>query len=120
MKKEESDNIQPNTERGIKHMMQSLWNTIWWDIIMDTSPMAILRKVIVIFVIEIVVLSGLTGGTYAKNRKQKEQAIEEWQDEGGNVYLNGTLQKSELDPDGLDLDNFKVEYRNGKLYIQNK
>lgn len=33
--KEENDNIQPNTERGIKHMMQSLWDTIWWDIIMD-------------------------------------------------------------------------------------
>jgi hypothetical protein len=115
MKKEESDNIQPNTKRGIKHIMQCLWDTIWWDIIMDISPMAILRKVIVIFVIEIAVLLSLC----SENRKQKEQAIEEWQDEGGNVYLNGILQKSELDLDGLDLDNFKVEYRNGKLYIQN-
>lgn len=95
-------------------MMQSLW-----DIIMDTSPMAILIKVIVIFVIEIAVLLSLLS-LCSENRKQKEQAIEEWQDEGGNVYLNGILQKSELDPDGLDLDNFKVEYRNGKLYVQNK
>lgn len=117
--KEKNDNIQPDTERGIKHMMQSLWDTIWWNIIMDISPMAILKKVIVIFVIEIAVLLSLSS-LCSENRKQKEQAIEEWQDNGGNVYLNGILQKSELDPDGLDLDNFKVEYRNGKLYVQSK
>lgn len=116
--KEENDNIQPNTERGIKHIMQCLWYTIW-DKVTDTSPMAILKKVIVIFVIEIAVLLSLSS-LCSENRKQKEQAIEEWQDNGGNVYLNGILQKSELDPDGLDLDNFKVEYRNGKLYVQSK
>lgn len=113
--KEENDNIQPDTKRGIKHIMQCLW-----DAIMNISSINIM---ITMFILQIVFSLALTVYVcYFRfgNRKQKEQAIEEWQDEGGNVYLNGILQKSELDPDGLDLDNFKVEYRNGKLYVQSK
>lgn len=33
--------------------------------------------------------------------------------------MNGVLQISKFDPDGLNLKDFKVEYKNGKLYISN-
>lgn len=77
------------------------------------------RTLIIAIIIIDAIAYGFIFGKSHKELTQKEQVIREWQDEGGNVYMNGVLQTSEFDPDGLNLKDFKVGYKNGKLYISN-
>lgn len=51
-------------------------------------------------------------------RAKKETLIKKAKKKDAAYYVDGVKQDTDFDPDGLNLDDYKVEYNENKLYFK--
>lgn len=52
------------------------------------------------------------------DKNRNNQAVSEYKSEGGLCYVDGKKQDDSFDINGVDLDDYTVTYKNGKLYLK--
>lgn len=53
-----------------------------------------------------------------KYRAKKEALVEKGKKKDAVCYVDGVKQDTDFDPDGLNLDDYKVEYKENRLYFK--
>ena len=51
-------------------------------------------------------------------RAKKEALVEKGKKKDAVCYVDGVKQDTDFDPDGLNLDDYKVEYKENRLYFK--
>ena len=51
-------------------------------------------------------------------RAKKEALVEKGKKKDAVCYVDGVKQDTDFDPDGLNLDNYEVEYKENRLYFK--
>lgn len=52
------------------------------------------------------------------NSKIRDQAVAEYESDGGSCYVDGIKQNDSFDIHGINLDNYRISYEDGKLYLK--
>lgn len=71
-------------------------------------------------VILILAISLLVAPYMNSIEKNRDQAIAEYESDGGICYVDGVKQDDSFDNYGIDLDSYTVSYEEGKLYLKTK
>lgn len=50
--------------------------------------------------------------------KIRDQAVAEYESDGGSCYVDGIKQNDSFDIHGINLDNYTISYEDGKLYLK--
>ena len=75
----------------------------------------------ILAVVILILAIGLLVAQYMNSiEKNRDQAIAEYESDGGICYVDGVKQDDSFDIYGIDLDSYTVSYEEGKLYLKNK